>query len=200
MTRWPAAQMCFSDWAFALTSLRQLSHIGVEVVLWAFRTLCQDLRNGTGQLWAWSRSRLFLPGWHYSGTRDTGRQKRINSPKAFHSEVFLGEKRASSCYSVKHADSGGWEENFQGTGVLRAWTKSLSFFILMERRSGGGKSLPWIILWKWSNLPPTVNFSSSFLCSLKEVGGEEGTTSQAQADKQVLWFSWGLEGCDPLPY
>lgn len=95
-----------------------------------------DLRNGTGQLWAWPRRRPFLPGWHRSGTRDTGKQKRINSPKAFHSEVFLGEKRASSYYSIEPANSGGWKENFQGTGVLQAWTRSLSSFILMDRWLG----------------------------------------------------------------
>lgn len=79
-------------------------------------------------------------------------------------------ERASSCYCAE-SNSGAWEMNSQGTGVLQAWSRSSSSFILMEGRLGGGKSLPYVIPWKWSKFSCCCVFLIIFPLFLKEGRG-----------------------------
>lgn len=75
------------------------------------------------------------------------KENKLSQRSSFRS-LSSGE-RASSCYCAQ-PNLGAWEMNSQGTRVLQAWSRSSSSFILMEGQLGRGKSLPWIIPWKWS--------------------------------------------------
>lgn len=71
---------------------------------------------------------------------ETLRGKR-NRLKNFIQKSFKWEEGASSCYCVEPANSGAYEKNSRGTGVLQSWYRSWSSFILMEGRLGRRESI-----------------------------------------------------------
>lgn len=82
---------------------------------------------------------------------ETLRGKR-NRLKNFIQKSFKWGEGASSCYCVEPANSGAYEKNSQGTGVLQSWYRSWEAGVPSFLWKGGwvGESLFWIILQKWS--------------------------------------------------
>lgn len=72
--------------------------------------------------------------------------------------------------------------NSQGTGILQALPTSSNSSFLWKGNWAGKRVCLELFSGSDSNLPPALKFSLSFLFSLKEVEGKEGTTGQAQAD------------------
>lgn len=143
----------------------------------------------------------FSQEWHHSGISNTGKQKRTNSPKGLHSEVFQVGK-GHHLANCAEPNSGAWEMNSQGTGVLQALSRISSSFILMEGQLGRGKSPPWIIPWKWSK-------SSScsvtlILFTLLYKGGRGRARSEPLVRLSLIrqvtaTLSMRTENQDPLP-